>query len=288
MKGLGLFILVVLIFPASAQELYVYTEPASNMPSKSMGIRLNNFMMPMNRQAKTNSSATNFYRCNPEFMLGINKNWMLHFNIYASNMHQPNFKFEGGGFYLKNRFLSKDMFHRHLRLAAYLKGSINENKIRFNDMNLTGDNSGGAVGLIATQLLHKIALSITAGYIKTIDNAGNNLILSRNSNSFNYSLSSGYLLLPKHYKSYKQTNLNVYVELLGKTNGEEHYLDIARGLGSIVPDDERAWLEYRFSALYGFFLWSITRNVDRNVINTFFHRLANAVMRHNSYQLLGI
>jgi thiamine kinase-like enzyme len=68
----------------------------------------------------------------------------------------------------------------------------------------------------------------------------------------------------------------------------QHYLDIARGLGGIVPDDERAWLEYRFSALYGFFLWSITRNVDRDVINTFFHRLANAVMRHNSYQLLGV
>jgi aminoglycoside phosphotransferase (APT) family kinase protein len=67
-----------------------------------------------------------------------------------------------------------------------------------------------------------------------------------------------------------------------------HYLDIARGLGSEVPDDEQAWLEYRFSAIYGMFLWAITRNVDRAIINVFFNRLANALLRHNSYQLLGV
>ena len=65
-----------------------------------------------------------------------------------------------------------------------------------------------------------------------------------------------------------------------------HYLDFARGLGNAVPDDETAWREYRFSAVYGMFLWAITRNVDREIINVFYNRLASALMRHDSYRLL--
>lgn len=68
----------------------------------------------------------------------------------------------------------------------------------------------------------------------------------------------------------------------------KHYLETVRSLGGTVPDDEQAWLEYRMSPVYGLFLWGITRNVDRPIINVFFHRLASSVMRHNSYQLLGL
>ena len=34
-----------------------------------------------------------------------------------------------------------------------------------------------------------------------------------------YSLSFGYLLLPQTYRSYKQTNINLYAEFLGKSYG---------------------------------------------------------------------
>ena len=67
-----------------------------------------------------------------------------------------------------------------------------------------------------------------------------------------------------------------------------HYLETARGLGSEVPDDEEAWKQYRMSAVYGFFLWGITRTVKREIINTFCHRLSHAVARHDSYRLLGV
>jgi aminoglycoside phosphotransferase (APT) family kinase protein len=67
-----------------------------------------------------------------------------------------------------------------------------------------------------------------------------------------------------------------------------HYLEAARGLGGIMPDAEEAWTEYRMSAVYGLFLWGITRTVDPAVIKTFVGRLGAAVDRHDSYRLLGL
>jgi hypothetical protein len=67
-----------------------------------------------------------------------------------------------------------------------------------------------------------------------------------------------------------------------------HYLDAARGLGCDVPEEEEAWAMYRASAVYGFYLWSITRRVDPTITNVFVNRLGNAVTRHESYRLLGL
>lgn len=67
-----------------------------------------------------------------------------------------------------------------------------------------------------------------------------------------------------------------------------HYLDVARGLGVAVPDFDAARALYRGSAVYGFYLWSITRRVDPAVTNVFVDRLGKAVMRHASYDLLGV
>tara|TARA_A100001391_G_scaffold1033_9_gene1547 strand:- start:17425 stop:18477 length:1053 start_codon:yes stop_codon:yes gene_type:complete len=67
-----------------------------------------------------------------------------------------------------------------------------------------------------------------------------------------------------------------------------HYLDFARGAGAEVPDDEEAWTQYRMSAVYGYFLWAITRTVEQKITNTFCHRLSNSVARHESFRLLGV
>ena len=67
-----------------------------------------------------------------------------------------------------------------------------------------------------------------------------------------------------------------------------HYLDLARGAGLAVPDDEEAWAQYREAALYGYYLWSITRRVDPEVTVCFTQRLGQAVARHGSHRLLGI
>lgn len=66
-----------------------------------------------------------------------------------------------------------------------------------------------------------------------------------------------------------------------------HYLETIRSYGGTVPDDEGAWLQYRMSAVYGFFMWAITRTVKREIIDVFFNRLGHSVARHESYKLLG-
>jgi hypothetical protein len=67
-----------------------------------------------------------------------------------------------------------------------------------------------------------------------------------------------------------------------------HYLDTVRRLGGTAPDAEEAWAQYRKSAVYGYYLWAITRRVDRPIINVFNNRLGSAVTRHESYKLLGL
>ncbi len=67
-----------------------------------------------------------------------------------------------------------------------------------------------------------------------------------------------------------------------------HYLETARGLGCTLPDAETAWAQYREAAIYGYYLWAITRRVDPPIIAQFFQRLGSAVSRHESHALLGV
>lgn len=66
------------------------------------------------------------------------------------------------------------------------------------------------------------------------------------------------------------------------------YLGQMRAAGFAMPDDEQAWREYREAALYGYYLWSITRRVDPPIIVQFVQRLGHAVTRHESHALLGV
>ena len=67
-----------------------------------------------------------------------------------------------------------------------------------------------------------------------------------------------------------------------------HYLNIGRGWGFELPGEEEAWLHYREAAMYGFYMWGITRRVDPAIIVQFTDRLGRAVMRHESHALLGV
>lgn len=68
----------------------------------------------------------------------------------------------------------------------------------------------------------------------------------------------------------------------------DHYLAVMSGLGCDLPEREEAWRQYREAALYGFYLWSITRRVDPPIIEMFVGRLGRAVERHGSHALLGV
>ncbi|MCT2399787.1 aminoglycoside phosphotransferase family protein [Novosphingobium mangrovi (ex Huang et al. 2023)] len=66
------------------------------------------------------------------------------------------------------------------------------------------------------------------------------------------------------------------------------YLAMMRGQGMTMPNTEEAWMQYREAVTYGYYLWSITRRVDPPIIVQFTDRLGKAVMRHDSFGLLGV
>ena len=67
-----------------------------------------------------------------------------------------------------------------------------------------------------------------------------------------------------------------------------HYLGFAGGLGLTLPDPEEAWRQYREAVMYGYYMWGITRRVDPPIREMFTDRLGRAVMRHDSFALLGV
>lgn len=241
-----IIVLVLISFSAFtkgfAQELYVFTEPASNMPTKSIGVRITNEGMFNNPDFVS--------RTIPEVMFGFNKNLMMHAQAFLSDM-DGKYRLEGGSLYAKYRFLSLDEAQSHFRAAAFGRISTSKRPTYTHDINLEGDNSGIQGGLIFTQLLHKLALSSTLGYAHAFENLDRQQAgMPQPRNMFSYSLSSGYLVLPVVYKDYKQPNFNVYLELLGKTDpgSGESYLDIAPALQMIINSTTRIDLGYRFQA----------------------------------------
>ena len=225
----------------SAQELYVFTEPASNMAARSLGVRLGVSSMP-------NDSFKN--RITPEVMFGFSKNLMVHTQGFFSN-YKSGYNFEGASLYAKYRFYTQDEVHSHFRMAAFGRISSSNRKTYTRDIDLTGDNSGLQGGIIFTQLLHKVAFSTTVGFSHAFENIGKQLVGSpQPNNMLNYSLSTGYLVAPKVYKNYNQPNFNVYMELLGKTDPRtgQSYLDIAPAAQVILNSRTLINLGYRFQA----------------------------------------
>lgn len=222
-----------------AQELYVFTEPASNMPAGSIGVRVTN-------EGFFNPEFKN--RLMPEVMVGVNKKLMLHGQGFLSDM-DGRYRLEGGSVYGKYRFYSADGLRSHFRMAAFGRLSTSKRPVYTEDINLEGDNSGAAGGLIFTQLLHKLALSATLTYNKAFDVDAHQVVGKAGPDQMlGYSLSSGYLLLPFVYKNYNQPNFNVYLEALGKTNPDtgHSYFDLAPAVQVVINSRTRIDLGYRF------------------------------------------
>jgi hypothetical protein len=224
---------------AHSQELYVFSEPASNMPSKAIGIRLTN-------EGMLQSGFVN--RTIPEVMIGFNKNLMGHAQAFFSDM-DGRYRLEGGSLYAKYRFLSNDDVRSHFRGAAFARVSISKRPTYTQDINLEGDNSGFQGGVIFTQLLHKLALSGSVSYMQAFrDDEKQHQMMDRPDQMIGYSLSSGYLLLPVVYKNYNQPNFNLYFEVLGKTNpaNGRSYVDFAPAIQMVLNSRTRIDAGYRF------------------------------------------
>ena len=232
---------------AAAQELYVYTEPASNMPAHSISAKLTgNFI------AKNQSADNRFMqRYTPEVMIGVNKKLMWHIGGSFANMHTGNLRWESVYTYLKYRFISVDDVHKHFRMAAFADASYTRSPFEFDEVSLQGDKSGVAVGLIATQLINKLAVSATISHTQVLDGSRNDKALytpERNYQSVNYTFSAGYLLFPRNYTDYRQINMNLYAELLGQQTLDRstHYWDLAPAVQFIFNSTSKINLGYRF------------------------------------------
>lgn len=238
--------IVILFFPvvSGAQELYVFSEPASNMPARSMSFKVTG--------RYPDSKLNNYFkqRYIPEVMIGASKNLMIHISAGLSDYYSAKIRPESIKGYVKYRFLSNDEVHRHFRMAAFAEASYSRNKFLYDEFTLDGDLSGVQFGVIATQLVNKFAASATFSYMQGFgetthhqhDDSGNELSM------FNYSISTGYLLLPRNYTSYKQTNLNLYLELLGSkgTNHKHYYIDLAPAVQLIFNSTTKLNLGARF------------------------------------------
>jgi hypothetical protein len=256
------------------QELYVFSEPASNMPTNSISAKISGMF------ANDNHSSRTLQRYMPEVMVGINKNWMIHGSVTFSDMHQSRFIFESSRIYAKWRFLSLDDVHKHFRMAAFGAISYSRNRPNFNEINFGGDQSGAQIGLIATQLLNKLAISGSASLNEVLhkyrwDDAHRDLHAFQ---ALKYSLSAGYLLFPLEYESYDQTNLNLYLELLGGQNidwpQEKYYLDLAPSIQFIFNSNDKLNLGYRYQIA-----GDVVRMANKSFMISYEHVFLNAIKK---------
>jgi hypothetical protein len=247
-------------YGSAAQELYPNTEPASTFPYKTLGIRLMSEVYSEGGGFIRNMNAL-------RLMYGVTPKLSVYLSAASSNHHKKTlppdypyhntpergvykpYYFNGFSLYSKYRFLSIDKEKEHLRMAVYAEGSLVNSAHDEGEPRLLDDTKGFGFGYIGTYLKNKFAASITIGGIFPGQFVGEQTDLVHTlpniptrvkyPNALNYSLSLGYLVLPKAYNSYKQTNLNVYVELMGKAYGNTYVWVTPAGVPEYMVENAR-------------------------------------------------
>ncbi len=262
-----IFILLLFCFQNMyCQELFVVTDPASNVPANSLGINV--MQLLFKEQIKTGYN----YHLMPEITFGLNKNLMFRGSAFISNRSNQLYT-EGGSFMTKYRFFSSDDLQSHFRMAAYLRYSFNRADIHQEQIEILGHNTGVESGIIATKLIKKLAISSSISFEKAKDNKPNypfpNTI---GNNATNYTLSFGRLMYPPKYTSFKQTNINLMVEIVGQTINEngKSFLDIVPAIQFIFNSQARVDLAYR-QQLFSSMIRSAPNGVYFNLYYTFFN-----------------
>lgn len=236
MKQFIILIMAALVAATGeAQELYVHTDPASNVPANSLTAKWSAKVLKSNHSYRTEQRHT------PELMLGLNKQWMVRIAGTFSDMYSSNVRWESVRAYAKYRFLSIDDVHKHFRMAAFGEVAHSVNPAIYEEVSLDGDQSGVMAGLVATQLWQKLAVSGALSYTQVTTKRPKFIEEAFPWQALNYSLSAGYLVLPFEYTSYKQTNLNLYVELLGQQtlDRRQYYIDVAPAIQLIFNSNAK-------------------------------------------------
>ncbi|MCS6823895.1 MAG: hypothetical protein NZ529_06330 [Cytophagaceae bacterium] len=220
-----------------AQELFPVAEPASTYPQKVPGIRLTKHYY-LDQVSRSRAAYTLRY------IYGVNKNLSiissltcsnhhlkkipLNFQSYIINHHQRGYRdnpfiIEGINLYAKCRVVSLDKKSKHFRIAVYSEFAQSFSAHDRAEPNLLSDNTGYGYGIILTKLINRFAASLTWGYIKPFEYIQNNpdnvyvkQIRFKSGDALLYNASFGYRLYPLRYKSYKDLNINLYFECIGK------------------------------------------------------------------------
>jgi hypothetical protein len=265
MKRIFVLILLLSIQKSVSQELFLITDPASNVPANSLGVNL------LQSRFKEQFKSGYNYHLMPEVTYGINKNFMVRASAFVSNRN-TDLVTEGGSFFTKYRFYSSDDLNSHFRLAAFGRYSFNNADIHQEQIEIIGHNTGIEIGIVATKLIKKLAISSSISYEKAFDNKPNYPFPNElGDNATNYTLSFGKLMYPKKYTSFKQTNINLMVEFAGQTINEngKSYLDVVPVIQFIFNSQARVDLAYR-RELISSMIRSAPNGVYFNLYYTFF------------------
>jgi hypothetical protein len=249
-----------------AQELFTYSEPASNMAAKSIGVRLTNYLL------RANIDGSFKYQLNPELMWGISKKWMVHAEA-LTGADDRSFKVRGVSVYSKYRFYSKDDVHKHFRMALYGRGSLNTTKINQEAIDLQMFHSGYELGWVGTELIQKWAFSLGFSGVKNFSFQENQRLPGRDF-GWNYNVSVGKLIFPLSYENYNQTNLNLMAEFPGQylPAADRAIIDAAPSLQLIFASRARLDFGYRFPLVNDLY-----RPMDRGFLLRFEYNFFNAI-----------
>ncbi len=265
MKKIFLLFIVFIYQTVFSQELFVVTDPASNVPANSLSVNI--MQSAFNEKFETGYN----YHFMPEVTYGLSKNIMFRGSAFVSNRNNQLIT-EGGSFMVKYRFYSTDDLNSHFRLATYGRYSFNNSDIHQEQIEILGHNSGFETGFIATKLIKKIAISSTISFEKALDNKPNYPFPDNiGNNATNYTLSFGKLMYPKKYTNFKQTNINLMVEFVGQTINEngKSFLDVVPAIQFIFNSQARLDLAYRQELMSSMFR-SAPNGIYLNLYYTFF------------------
>jgi hypothetical protein len=247
----------ILIF---SQELFISTEPASNRPKGVLITKLGTSYQ------STGSDYT--IEIMPKCMYSLTANIMGSLGVttrYTQLISPESQRFTATSFngFLKYRFLNFDSKHKHFRMAALVSFSTSKNELCTPVSPEGGIYKGLSIRLIQTYLHKRFAFSGDCGLLFQNQTG---VVLFEQQKVFTYILSSGYLIRPYPYRSYKETNWNFYLEWLGnisrypsntsdvlencrKEGATVHFTEISPGLQFIFRSRSRLDLSCRVPAI---------------------------------------
>ncbi|HEY3875962.1 MAG TPA: hypothetical protein VGM92_10830, partial [Candidatus Kapabacteria bacterium] len=148
-----IFLGLLSISTARAQELFIQTEPASNMPAGIWGVRIS---------SEAWQDDHTISRIGIEGMYGVNRLLMVHPLIFGSNQLNG-FSAETYGVYAKYRIYTDDGFKYHFRMAAFGEALAGEQHSTYPTFSFLGSQPFATAGMIATLLKNRFASNLSVG-----------------------------------------------------------------------------------------------------------------------------